>query len=41
MVIENFRPGVLERLGLAPDVLLERNPRLVVCRVTAFGQDGP
>ena len=41
VLIENFRPGVLERLGLAPDVLLERNPRLVVCRVTAFGQDGP
>jgi crotonobetainyl-CoA:carnitine CoA-transferase CaiB-like acyl-CoA transferase len=41
VLIENFRPGVLERLGLSPDVLLERNPRLVVCRVTAFGQDGP
>jgi crotonobetainyl-CoA:carnitine CoA-transferase CaiB-like acyl-CoA transferase len=41
VVIENFRPGVLERLGLGPDVLLERNPALVVCRVTAFGQDGP
>ncbi len=41
VVVENFRPGVMERLGLAPDVLLERNPRLVICRVTAFGQDGP
>jgi crotonobetainyl-CoA:carnitine CoA-transferase CaiB-like acyl-CoA transferase len=41
VVVENFRPGVMERLGLGPDVLLERNPRLVVCRVTAFGQDGP
>ena len=41
VLVENFRPGVLERLGLAPDVLLARNPRLVVCRVTAFGQDGP
>jgi crotonobetainyl-CoA:carnitine CoA-transferase CaiB-like acyl-CoA transferase len=41
VVVENFRPGVMERLGLAPDVLLARNPRLVVCRVTAFGQDGP
>jgi crotonobetainyl-CoA:carnitine CoA-transferase CaiB-like acyl-CoA transferase len=41
VVIENFRPGTLERLGLGPDVLLDRNPRLVVCRVTAFGQDGP
>jgi crotonobetainyl-CoA:carnitine CoA-transferase CaiB-like acyl-CoA transferase len=41
VLIENFRPGTLERLGLGPDVLLDRNPRLVVCRVTAFGQDGP
>jgi crotonobetainyl-CoA:carnitine CoA-transferase CaiB-like acyl-CoA transferase len=41
VVIENFRPGVMERLGLAPDVLLARNPRVVICRVTAFGQDGP
>jgi crotonobetainyl-CoA:carnitine CoA-transferase CaiB-like acyl-CoA transferase len=41
VLIENFRPGVMERLGFAPDVLLERNPRLVICRVTAFGQDGP
>jgi crotonobetainyl-CoA:carnitine CoA-transferase CaiB-like acyl-CoA transferase len=41
VVVENFRPGTLERLGLGPDVLLERNPRLVVTRVTGFGQDGP
>ncbi len=41
VVIENFRPGTLERLGLGPDVLLERNPRLVITRVTGFGQDGP
>jgi crotonobetainyl-CoA:carnitine CoA-transferase CaiB-like acyl-CoA transferase len=41
VVVENFRPGALERLGLGPDVLLERNPRLVVVRVTGFGQDGP
>jgi crotonobetainyl-CoA:carnitine CoA-transferase CaiB-like acyl-CoA transferase len=41
VLIENFRPGTLERLGLAPDVLLERNPRLVILRVTGFGQDGP
>jgi crotonobetainyl-CoA:carnitine CoA-transferase CaiB-like acyl-CoA transferase len=41
VVIENFRPGVMERLGLGPDVMLARNPSLVVCRVTAFGQDGP
>lgn len=41
VLIENFRPGTLERLGLGPDVLLARNPRLVVCRVTGFGQTGP
>jgi crotonobetainyl-CoA:carnitine CoA-transferase CaiB-like acyl-CoA transferase len=41
VLIENFRPGKLERLGIGPDVLLERNPRLVICRVTGFGQDGP
>lgn len=41
VLVENFRPGTLERLGLGPDVLLERNPRLVICRVTGFGQDGP
>ncbi len=41
VLIENFRPGTLERLGLGPDVLLARNPRLVITRVTGFGQDGP
>jgi crotonobetainyl-CoA:carnitine CoA-transferase CaiB-like acyl-CoA transferase len=41
VLIENFRPGTLERLGLAPGVLLEVNPRLVITRVTGFGQDGP
>src|SRR5689334_7912381 len=41
VLIENFRPGTLERLGFAPDVLAARNPRLVVLRVTGFGQDGP
>jgi len=41
VLIENFRPGTLERLGLDPDVLLARNPRLVITRVTGFGQDGP
>ncbi|HUK03604.1 MAG TPA: CaiB/BaiF CoA-transferase family protein [Burkholderiales bacterium] len=40
-LIEGFRPGVLERLGLGPDVLLARNPRLVVGRMTGWGQDGP
>ena len=41
VLIENFRPGTLERLGIGPDVLCARNPRLVVLRVTGFGQDGP
>lgn len=40
-LVESFRPGVLERLGLSPEVLQERNPRLVVVRVSAFGQTGP
>lgn len=41
VLIENFRPGTLERWGLGPDRLLTVNPRLVVARVTAFGQFGP
>jgi crotonobetainyl-CoA:carnitine CoA-transferase CaiB-like acyl-CoA transferase len=41
VLVENFRPGTLERLGIGPDVLLERNPRLVILRVSGFGQDGP
>jgi alpha-methylacyl-CoA racemase len=40
-LIEGFRPGVMERLGLGPDVCLERNPRLVYGRMTGWGQDGP
>jgi alpha-methylacyl-CoA racemase len=40
-LIEGFRPGVMERLGLGPDVLLAVNPRLVFGRMTGFGQDGP
>lgn len=40
-IIEGFRPGVLERLGLGPDVLLEANPALVIGRMTGWGQDGP
>lgn len=40
-LIEGFRPGVLERLGIGPDELLARNPRLVVGRMTGYGQDGP
>ena len=40
-LIEGFRPGVMERLGLGPDVCLERNPKLVYGRMTGWGQDGP
>lgn len=40
-LIEGFRPGVMERLGLGPDVCLERNPRLVYGRMTGWGQEGP
>ena len=40
-LIEGFRPGVMERLGLGPDACLERNPRLVYGRMTGWGQDGP
>ena len=41
VLIESFRFGYLERLGLAPDVLLAANPRLVIVRVSGFGQTGP
>jgi len=40
-LIEGFRPGVMERLGLGPDVLLAANPKLVYGRMTGWGQDGP
>jgi len=41
VVLENFRPGTLERWGAGPDELWARNPRLVIARVTGFGQTGP
>ncbi len=41
VLVENFRPGTLERLGLGPDVLHRTNPDLVITRVTGFGQSGP
>jgi crotonobetainyl-CoA:carnitine CoA-transferase CaiB-like acyl-CoA transferase len=41
VLVENLRPGILERLGFAPDVLLARNPKLVITRITGFGQTGP
>ena len=40
-LIEGFRPGVMERLGLGPDVCLARNPKLVYGRMTGWGQEGP
>ena len=40
-IIEGFRPGVMERLGLGPDVVLARNPKLVYGRMTGWGQTGP
>jgi alpha-methylacyl-CoA racemase len=41
VLIEGFRPGVAERLGLGPDACAARNPRLIYARVTGFGQEGP
>lgn len=41
VVIEGFRPGVMERLGLGPDAMLQRNPRLIYGRMTGWGQSGP
>lgn len=41
VLVENLRPGKLEALGLGPELLWESNPRLVITRVTGFGQDGP
>ncbi len=40
-LVEGFRPGVMERLGLGPDICLPRNPKLVYGRMTGWGQDGP
>ena len=41
VLIENYRPGTLEEMGLGPDVLHKRNPKLIIVRITGFGQDGP
>jgi crotonobetainyl-CoA:carnitine CoA-transferase CaiB-like acyl-CoA transferase len=41
VLVENFRPGVMQRLGLGYDALLQDNPRLVYCAISGFGQDGP
>ena len=39
--VESFRPGTLEEMGLGPDRLLETNPKLVIVRISGWGQDGP
>jgi len=41
LLVEGFRPGVMERLGLGPDTCLDRNPKLIYGRMTGWGQDGP
>ncbi len=41
VLVEGFRPGVMERLGLGPETVMARNPRLVYGRMTGWGQDGP
>src|SRR5260221_10378989 len=41
VLIENFRPGTLEKIGLGPEALHARNPRFVTVRVSGWGQDGP
>jgi alpha-methylacyl-CoA racemase len=41
VILEGFRPGVMERLGLGPDICLERNPRIIFGRMTGWGQEGP
>jgi len=41
VLVENFRPGVLQRLGVGYEALLEDNPKLIYCAISGFGQDGP
>ena len=41
VLLDNFRPGVLDKLGLAPEGLRRRNPRLIQCSITGFGSTGP
>jgi crotonobetainyl-CoA:carnitine CoA-transferase CaiB-like acyl-CoA transferase len=41
VLLENYRPGIMERLGLAQDVLTAANPRLIHCSITGFGESGP
>src|SRR5690625_6177204 len=39
--VESFRPGVMERLGLNYDIFKKRNPKLIYCSITGYGQNGP
>src|SRR5215831_13944351 len=41
VLVESSRPGVMDRLGVGYEAVRERNPRIVYCSITAFGQDGP
>ena len=41
VLLENFRPGVMDRLNLSVETLRERNPKLIYCSITGFGEDGP
>lgn len=41
VILDPFRPGVMEKLGLGPDILLKLNPRLIYARLSGFGQQGP
>ena len=41
VVVENFRPGVMDRLGLGPAAMTGAHPRLIYCSISGFGQDGP
>ncbi|MDF2469663.1 MAG: smtB 1 [Rhodococcus erythropolis] len=41
IVLENFRPGTLEKWGISPEILSEKNPDLIITRISAFGQTGP
>ena len=41
VLVENFKPGTLERWGLAPETLHQDNPRLIIARMSGYGQTGP
>jgi crotonobetainyl-CoA:carnitine CoA-transferase CaiB-like acyl-CoA transferase len=41
VLVESFRPGILEKMGLAPSILLDLNPKLIIVRISGWGQDGP